>query len=148
MKNGTFKFFALCCLAGWMSGCASIDSRIEDQQSYFDTLPVETQEKIRAGNLDIGFDGTMVEMAWGRPSAVKQRITAEAKSEIWIYRDTKTEFVYPNYSLMYATRHHYSRRGRCLPYHHYGPTTRSKEYEAARVVFVGGKVKEIEALSK
>lgn len=79
-------------LAAAIAGCATPDSRIRDQQAAFDRYPPEVQQKIRAGQIDVGYTADMVRMALGEPDQRLERTTAEGASEIWAYRDSRPAF--------------------------------------------------------
>ena len=131
-----------------LSGCASIDKRIEKNIAYFSELEPDVQAMIRKGQIDIGFEKPMVEIALGRPATTKRRQTAEGSTDIWVYNGVKTEWVYPR-CVSYGTGiYSGSFRGRRhLYYQQLAPVARPATYEAARVVFEDGKVKEVEQLA-
>lgn len=137
-------------LLGLVSGCASVEKRIENNLGYFDQLDAEDQAKIRQGQIDLGFEKPMVEMALGRPASIKHRQTVDGSFDIWIYTGVTTEFVYPNCTPYFGSGIYYGRSGRRTDghYHHHMPVARPRSYEAARVVFEKGKVKEVEQLAK
>ena len=76
-------------LALGLAACATPASRISSQQSVFDSYPIEVQQKIRAGQVGIGFTPAQVRMALGEPSDTYSRQTAQGESEVWAYRDFK-----------------------------------------------------------
>ena len=92
MKTSRFvllaPLFALACLAG----CSSPDSRIKSHQATFDALPAETQTKIRAGKIEVGFTPEMVLMALGEPDRRYTRTSEKGQSEVWAYRDKGPAF--------------------------------------------------------
>ena len=134
------------------AGCASIDRRIEKHQVYFDQLEAEDQAKIRQGQIDIGFEKQMVEIAMGRPAAVKTRRTAEASSDIWIYNGVRTEFVYSHSNFHYGHGVTPIGHGGAVRYGHgdlyCAPIARPKSYETARIIFEEGQVSEVEQLNR
>ena len=67
------------------SGCATPESRIKKNQALFDSFPAEVQEKVKAGQIDIGFTADMVAIALGKPGRVYQRKTTEGETEVWSY---------------------------------------------------------------
>lgn len=75
-----------------LAACASTDSRIRDSQSAFDAYPPAVQQKIRAGQADLGFTPEMVRMALGEPDRKFSRTAAEGTSEVWAYRDSGPSF--------------------------------------------------------
>lgn len=68
-------------------GCSSPGSRIKANQAAFDALPAETQTKIRAGKVEVGYTAAMVKMALGEPDRRYTRTTEKGSSEVWAYRD-------------------------------------------------------------
>lgn len=76
-------------LALGLAACATPASRISSQQSAFDSYPTEVQQKIRAGQIGIGFSPEQVRMALGEPSDRYSRQTEKGESEVWAYRDFK-----------------------------------------------------------
>jgi len=75
-----------------LAACASTDSRIRDNQAAFDGYPPAVQQKIRAGQADIGFTPEQVRMALGEPDHKYTRTSAEGSSEVWAYRDSGPMF--------------------------------------------------------
>ena len=74
------------------AGCSTIESRIEDNRAYFDTLPAADQAQIRIGKIDLGFTPESVRMALGEPRSKTVRRTAAGDSEIWIYTDISQSY--------------------------------------------------------
>jgi hypothetical protein len=67
-------------------GCASTRaSRIEKQQSLFDTYPAEIQAQIRDGQVALGFDEDMVRMAMGKPDETSTETTEAGETLMWGY---------------------------------------------------------------
>ena len=89
----------LCVLA--VSGCMTPqerrDRRIEKHQAIFHAFPLDMQDKIRRGEVDIGFTEQMVSLALGRPRRVYLRKTADGETIIWCYvrteRHTESQWV-------------------------------------------------------
>lgn len=86
--NRFLKLVPLLCALG-LAACATPASRISSQQGTFDSYPPEVQEKIRAGQVGIGFTPEQVRMALGDPSDRYSRQTERGESEVWAYRDFK-----------------------------------------------------------
>ena len=85
------KSAALLC-ALLLAGCSTVASRIDRNRAAFDRYPPEVQQKIRAGQIAIGFTQDMVRMALGDPDHVYQRTTAAGQSEIWGYSSSSPHF--------------------------------------------------------
>jgi len=75
-----------------LAACASPESRIKDNQPAFDSYPPAVQQKIRAGQADIGFTPEMARMALGEPDHKYTQTTAAGSSEVWAYRDNGPMF--------------------------------------------------------
>jgi hypothetical protein len=75
-----------------LTACSSPDSRIKSNQAAFNALPSETQAKIRAGKVEVGYTTTMVVMALGEPDRRYTRTSEKGKSEVWAYRDKGPAF--------------------------------------------------------
>jgi hypothetical protein len=70
-----------------LAGCASTpESRIADHQAAFAQYPADVQQKIRAGQVDVGFTPEMVRLALGEPDRIISRQSAAGTSEVWSYR--------------------------------------------------------------
>ncbi|MBC8008558.1 MAG: hypothetical protein H7067_00500, partial [Burkholderiales bacterium] len=53
-------------------------------------MPAETQAKIRAGRVEIGFTTTQVKLAKGAPDRVGRRTTTAGEEEVWTYERKKS----------------------------------------------------------
>lgn len=80
---------ALVWLALSAAGCSTVDSRIAKNRELFSSWPLAVQEKIAAGQIDIGFTADQVRVALGEPDRVFTRTTADGTSEVWSYRDRR-----------------------------------------------------------
>ena len=65
-------------IAAALAGCAGPRQRIKKHQAEFDSYTPEIQQKIRAGQVDVGFTDRQVALALGRPDRVYSRKTASA----------------------------------------------------------------------
>lgn len=80
------RLFLLSATLFFLAGCASTPAaRIEGQRALFDTYPAETQAKLRAGEVALGFDQAMVRLALGQPDRKSTKTTPQGESELWIY---------------------------------------------------------------
>lgn len=73
-----------------MAGCASIDSRISNDQATFNSWPGDVQKKIRAGQVEIGFTREMTRMALGDPQRIITLTTDSDVTETWVYEEKKS----------------------------------------------------------
>ena len=80
-------------LAVLLTGCTSTpEDRIAKNTAFFDTLPPPTRQKIRAGQVDLGFTPDMVRLALGEPARVFSRQTETGVAELWLYHDNGPHF--------------------------------------------------------
>ena len=76
-----------------LAGCSSTpDSRIADNRAAFDELPAAAQQKIRAGQVEVGFTPEMVRLALGMPDRVYTRRSEQVDTEVWGYQDRGPRF--------------------------------------------------------
>ena len=69
-----------------VAGCRSTpEKRIAKNEAAFAAMPAETQAKIRAGQVEVGFTPLQVELAKGKPDRVGRRTTAKGEEQSWIY---------------------------------------------------------------
>ena len=75
-----------------LAACATPDSRIADNRSAFDKFSLEIQQKIRTGQVEVGFTPEMVRMALGEPARTFTRKTELGDTEVWSYHDDSPKF--------------------------------------------------------
>lgn len=69
-----------------LGGCASgPGSRIKKEQAAFEAMPAEAQEKIKAGEVAVGFTPLQVTLARGKPDRVGRRTSEAGQEEVWTY---------------------------------------------------------------
>jgi len=68
-----------------ISGCSTPAGRITKNQEAFDSWPVEVREKIRAGEVDLGFTPAQVLVALGKPTRSYSHKSEGSEAEIWAY---------------------------------------------------------------
>lgn len=75
------------CTAGLIlaAGCSTLGSRITKSQEEFNSWPTEVQDKILAGQVDVGFTPGQVLVALGEPQRKYSRTTEQGSSEVWAY---------------------------------------------------------------
>lgn len=83
---------ALALLALIFAGCSTPQSRIEKNRAAYERFPAAVQEKVRAGQIDIGFTPEMVVIALGEPTRKATRKTEAGDAEVWIYHDNSPQF--------------------------------------------------------
>jgi len=74
------------------SGCATPASRIAKHQAEFSEWPAAVQEKVRAGEVGIGFTTDQARVALGEPDRKFMRTTNDGTTEVWAYRKEKSHF--------------------------------------------------------
>jgi len=68
-----------------LAACGGPNSRIKKHRAEFDSYPPDVQQKIRAGQVDVGFTDHQAAMALGRPDRNYSRKTADSQQEVWAY---------------------------------------------------------------
>jgi hypothetical protein len=122
-----------------LSACTSSpESRIADHRGAFDAYPAAVQEKIRAGQVEVGFTTEMVGLALGEPARKFTRQTAAGDTEIWVYHHDAPRF---NLGIGLGTggRHSSMGGGLAMSSGGYDPD------EKIRVEFRDGRVSAIDA---
>jgi hypothetical protein len=74
-----------------LAGCSTPQSRIEKNRAVFSGFPTAVQEKVRAGQIDVGFTPEMVALALGEPARKATRKTEAGEAEVWIYHDSSPQ---------------------------------------------------------
>jgi hypothetical protein len=83
------------CLASvaLLAACSSTpDSRIAKSQAAFADYPAAVQQKVRAGEVDVGFTPEMVRLALGEPTRQFNRQTESGTAEVWVYHKSGPRF--------------------------------------------------------
>ena len=62
-----------------LSGCNTFEQRSEEKAAVFYQLDKATQEKLRQGEVELGFTTDMVFIALGRPDYKSEQITAKGR---------------------------------------------------------------------
>ncbi len=141
----------LSCLAALvLAGCSTVQSRIEEKAHVFNTLPPETQARIRQGLIDVGYTPDMVYIAMGKADRVRERASAEGTESVWIYNTYYQEYQGSHFA---GYRRHVYFDPRIKAYRVYYEPVRADVYrdrteEVARVVFRDGKVVSVEQMKE
>lgn len=124
-----------------LAGCSTPDSRIAGHRAAFDRLPAEAQQKIRSGQVDIGFTPEMVRLALGEPDRVFTRRSDGGDTEVWGYQDHGPHF---SFGIGVGSGGHHSAVGGgvAMSTGGYDPG------EKIRVEFREGKVTAVDSLKK
>ncbi|KXU36852.1 hypothetical protein AXK11_03425 [Cephaloticoccus primus] len=142
------SLFSLCAAALIFSGCATLESRISKNQEAFDSWPVEVREKVRAGQVDLGFTQPQVLVALGKPTRMYTHKTESGEAEIWAYsgKSSKWPMVSVGFGLGRSSggwgRGTHTSGGIGVSTGNYG---RGAVDEALRVIFENGSVVAVEA---
>lgn len=133
---------ALVCITGCVSTPAK---RIARNPELFASFPPEVQEKVKRGEIALGFDREMVRLALGNPYRRCERQTENKVVEVWSYVRPclrwSTDFLPVEYWYI-------DHRGRLRIRYDWAwvRTERPCEQEVLRVEFADGKVSSIERL--
>ena len=136
------KYFILTLLL-LLPACSTVDTRIKEHESYFASLPAQTQQRLREQRITVGDSKDMVYIAMGHPDMQQSRIdstgvTGDVWSYLGVYYTKDSVWYYP----------HHRRRKSDHPFgdHYHGPETIDvqHEYEAIRIEFEKDKIKAID----
>jgi hypothetical protein len=139
----TPKFFILAAALAAvfaLAGCSTPESRIRNNPAVFSRLTPEQQNLIRNGQIAVGFDQEMVELALGEPDHITTRTDAQGVSEIWRY----TTYDLPDGMPLYRGWYHRYYYGGDPMFPYYLDYPYRREHDHFRVTFKGGKVVSIE----
>jgi len=76
-----------------LAACASTpESRIADHYGVFAEFPPDVRQKIRAGQVDLGFTPEMVQLALGKPARQFTSKNENGEAETWVYHKTGPRF--------------------------------------------------------
>lgn len=150
MKSRLLISWAALGLLLFATGCQTVDSRIKEKPTVFASVDKETQEKIKQGIIGIGYTEDMVYLALGQPDQIREAVTANSRTLVWIYNSYTTHYD-GIYGMGYG---YYSRNPYYYPYPYYyrpyayyypafTPSYTEKE-ERIRVTFSAGKVTAID----
>jgi len=138
-----YKMIATVFFVALLSGCMTLEERIskriEARADFFATLPVESQERLRKGHLQIGDSEDAAWIVHGSASRISTRQTQGCTNVIWSYVLTEAQPIDELRPVAYPVT---TRSGRVLwatDYHTY----RSYVYEAReylRIEFNNKKV--------
>lgn len=75
-----------------LAGCNTLDRRIQQNASTFNSLDPQTQEKLRKGVVELGYTSTMVYIALGAPDEKRDNLTKEGRTTDWIYNTYRQDY--------------------------------------------------------
>ena len=134
-------------LAGCIGSEYLREQRITSNQEAFNSYSPEVQTKVRAGQVDIGFNQEMVYLAWGKADRIYTRVTKEGVATVWAYTGTKirTESHWISIPVREVNKDGKS----IIRYRRVWIDRDTKEeYTVARVEFIDGLVTATEQLSR
>jgi len=122
-----------------LTACSTPETRIRQNPAAFSRLTPDQQELIKKGQIAVGFDQEMVQLALGEPDHIRTRTDAHGVGEIWSY----TTYENADGVLLYRGWYHrYYLGDPFFPYYLNYPVRR--EHEHLRVIFRDGKVEAVE----
>jgi outer membrane protein assembly factor BamE (lipoprotein component of BamABCDE complex) len=92
--RATLAFVFLAVVALFAAGCSTVQSRISSNRAAFNSWPPDVQQKVSAGDVDVGFTVEQVRVALGEPDAVFSRTTPQGHFEVWSFRDRGPRFAF------------------------------------------------------
>lgn len=72
-------------LALALTGCSTVDSRIQEKSDVFAKLDPVIQSKIKQGIIDLGYAPDMVYIALGKPDEIRERTGGGGRETVWKY---------------------------------------------------------------
>lgn len=123
------------------AGCSTPASRIARNETAFSEWPAAIQDKVRAGQIDLGFTPEQVKLALGEPSRVTTRTNHDGTSEVWAYRGKEPRF---SFGVGVGTSRGNTGYGGGVNV----GTGGDRGEDAMRVVFDGGRVSAIETATR
>jgi hypothetical protein len=124
-----------------LTGCSTVDSRIQDNPGLFAGLPPAQQALVKQGKAGVGMDMATVRLALGDPDRVTTRTTAAGETQVWHYATYEGDDGMILYSGYYHRWWGLNGWG-AYPYYMDYPTRRV--HDRFRVEFQGGRVISVE----
>jgi len=78
-------------LAGCGTTLSPIEQRIQKEFALFETLPEDTQERLRNGKLEIGDSMDSAWIVYGKPTKSYERLTETSANLVWSYSTTEMQ---------------------------------------------------------
>jgi hypothetical protein len=75
-----------------LAGCSTVGSRVAAHRSAYDRWPPAVQQRVSAGQIDVGFTMEQVRVALGDPDRVFSRTSPTGAFEVWSYNDRGPRF--------------------------------------------------------
>src|SRR6187402_2336458 len=129
-----------------LTGCQTVETRIKDNPTVFAALDKTTQDMIKQGVIGTGYTEDMVYLALGSPDQIREQVTTDSRTLIWIYN---------SYTSYYDSAYVMGYYGYGYPYGYYRPYSyyyappyvggyHTEKEERIRVTFNDGKVTAID----
>ena len=80
----------------FLSGCSTVESRIQSNPRVYALLSPADQAFVRQGRIREGLPKAAVYLAWGRPDLIRSGVRSGQTFEAWTYTILRSEFV-PDY---------------------------------------------------
>jgi len=147
MKSRLLIPWAVLSLLLFSAGCQTVETRIKEKPNVYAGLDKTTQDMIKQGIIGIGYTEDMVYLALGSPDQMRESVTADSRTLLWIYNSYSSYYDGPYmtgyYGYGYPYYPYYYR-----PYAYYWPPPfagyHTEKEERIRVTFSGGKVTAID----
>lgn len=136
-----FRLLALLGAGIFLAACSTPASRIAKNESAFSEWPPAIQEKIRAGQIDLGFTPEQVRMALGGPEHTYTRTDNDGVHEVWTYPSKKPRV---SFGIGMGTSRGNTGYGAGV---NVGSGGR-RDDDSTRVIFQGGRVSAVETATK
>jgi hypothetical protein len=145
MKSPIFTTLLLVSLA-FVAGCQTVDSRIKEKPEVFAKLDPATQDKVKQGIIELGYNEDTVYLALGAPDRKRESVSATGTSVTWIYNTYYDRYEGGIYSSYHRSVYFdpYLRAYRMYYRPVFADTYVQEKEERIRVVFKDGKVAVIE----
>jgi hypothetical protein len=146
MNRRFLPTFLLATCLGFLAGCQTVESRIQERPEAFYKLDRETQDKILQGIIDVGYNEDMVYLALGSPDEKRERVTENSRTVTWIYATYYTR--YEGTAMVgYHRRVYYDPYLRSYRIHYrpaFADTYTQEKEERIRIEFLDGNVTVLE----
>jgi hypothetical protein len=131
-----------------LTGCNTVQSRIDRNLDLFASLTLEEQGMVERGEIDVGFTPDMVYLARGNPDRKVRERTATGEAEVWIYLRNESRYAGQAFSGYRRQVYFDQRNQRYVSVYEpvYRPVYATRTYERARVEFRDGRVSSVEQL--
>lgn len=133
MKKILERLFLLGLIATF-AGCSTPESRIKENQAFYDSLPASQQDAILKSQVVPGMSKDAVYLSLGKPDRIVRVREGNTDKEYWVYTKLEPTFYHSSFitPLDYGYYHGF--------YNGFGPYQDYQEIPVARINFQGDKV--------